>query len=163
MYSFLCHQYIFFINPINRSIRYYDSDVFHLFKIARVSNQQHSVSFKRSTIEHAFIVANYHCTSSISLQSHSNVSSMYVQWTGQSNEGVIVMLFNGHGRRAGRPCGTLLFETKELSLPPPFLPIIKTLPPPNPDLCSLMGPTLLYPQALTFLELGQTFVLKKLR
>lgn len=44
-------------------------------------------------------------------------------------------------RRPGRKHRTLLLETKELSWQLPILPIIRTLPPPNPDLCSVMGPT----------------------
>ena len=65
--------------------------------------------------------------------------------TGQSQWEVNLMLLPEIQRKPARPCRTLLCKTKELRLPPPTPPIIETLPPPNPDLCSLMGPTLLYP------------------
>lgn len=80
-------------------------------------------------------------------QWNEDALSLPVKSTENSQGEVKCMWFFRKLRNPGRQCRTLLFETKELSSLLPILPIIRTLPPPNPDLCPVMGPTLCPHQA----------------
>lgn len=80
-------------------------------------------------------------------QLYMDALSLVVKSTEKSQGEVKCMWFLRKLRKLGRQLRTLLFKTKELSLQLPILPIIRTLPPPNPDLCSVMGTTLCPHQA----------------
>lgn len=67
-------------------------------------------------------------------QLYEDALSLAVKSPKKSQGKVKCMWFFRKLRQPGRQRRTLLLETKELSLQLPILAIIRTLPPPNPDL-----------------------------